>query len=124
MPKGEEGMAAINRREVAESARAARIPCKGFVRRRVSKSAYLRAVQTEGRYIMTPEGDAWWREQERRNPCILAGGNRPEGTDSANGRVNRYGRVKERRTKEGWEHWDAKRNGWVPGELTPRRGIA
>jgi hypothetical protein len=114
-------MSKLDVREMAESRKAAAVPCRGIVRRRVSKAAYMRAVETEGPHVATAAGESWWREQERRHPFILAGGNKPEGTDAPNGSANRYGRVKERRRAGRWEHYE---NGqWVPGEITPRKGI-
>lgn len=86
-------MARLVKSEMAESARAAAMPCRSIVRRRVSKRAYMRALETEGPHIASPEGEAWWREQERRHPFIMAGGNRPESTDSPNGHRNRFGKA-------------------------------
>jgi hypothetical protein len=111
----------LNQAEMMESKAAAAVPCRDIVRRRVSRSAYIRAVQTEGTHVATAEGEPWWREQERKHPCILAGGNRPEGTDSPNGHVNRFGRVKERMVGGKWYHWAGGK--WVEGEAGKRRGL-
>ena len=89
-------MARLVKSEMAESARAAAMPCRSIVRRRVSKRAYMRALETEGPHIASPEGEAWWREQERRHPFIMPGGNRPESTDSPNGHWNRFGKGSDR----------------------------
>jgi hypothetical protein len=97
-------MSKLNVKEMAESKKAAGDPCRNIVRRRVSRSAYIRAIETEGAHVATAEGESWWREQERKHPFICAGGNRPEGTNSPNGAVNRLGRVSRRFTvARGWE---------------------
>lgn len=108
-------------KEMAESARAAKVPCRSIVRRRVSRSAYMRALETEGPHVATPEGEAWWREQERRHPFIMAGGNRPEGTDSLNGHTCRLGKVSRRfSVKTGWMRWEGGR--WVRDDVNAEAG--
>lgn len=104
-------MARLAESEMAESKAAAAVPCRGIVRRRVSKRAYMRALETEGPHIAGPEGEAWWRDQERRYPFIMAGGNRPDGTDSLNGHRNRHGKVSRRFVPgKGWYEWRG--GGW------------
>lgn len=112
---------ALVEREMLESKRAAEIPVRGIVRRRVSRSAYMRALETEGPYIATPAGEPWWREQERRHPFVMAGGNRPDGTDSLNGHRNKFGTVTWKfSVKHGWLCW--KRGKWVKG-TPPKKGL-
>ena len=116
-------MARLVQSEMAESKKAAEIPCRSIVRRRVSRTAYMRALETEGPHIAGPEGEAWWREQERKHPFIMAGGNRPDGTDSPNGHANRYGKVKERYSvTRGWERWNG--SGWKKIRKTARKRAA
>lgn len=99
-------MSRLNVKEMRESKKAAAMPCRDIVQRRVSRAAYLRAVETEGQHVATAEGESWWKEQERRHPFICAGGHKPEGTDSPNGSTNRLGRVSKRFTvARGWERY-------------------
>lgn len=84
--------------------------------------AVMNAVATEGPDVLSGAARGYWDDMRRLYPEMCADGNVP-GTDSANGRVNRYGRVKERYRAGRWEHWDAKRGDWVPGEITKRKGI-
>ena len=98
--------------QMALSKDLAGLPGGGITRRRVSRKAYMEALKREGPAIATEEGESWWRDQERRNPFIMAGGRRPDGTDSPNGHTCKWGRVKEKYVAgRGWFRWE--NGGWV-----------
>lgn len=84
--------------------------------------AVMNAVATEGPEVLSGAAKGYWDDMKRLYPEACADDNIP-GTDSANGRKNRLGVVKERYRAGRWEHWDAKRREWVPGEITKRKGI-
>jgi hypothetical protein len=78
----------------------------------VDQAAFMHAVQTEGRAILGHEGREYWRDQKRLYPHLRGG--RPLDGDSANGRKNRFGKVKLRWMKGVWHEWSG--SGWVPAE--------
>ena len=84
--------------------------------------AVMNAIATEGPEVMTSAAKGYWDDMKRMYPEISADDSIP-GTDSANGRRNKYGVVKERWRNGRWEHFDKKRGEWVAGEITKRKGI-
>lgn len=86
------------------------------------RDAVFNAIAQEGPEVMTSAADGYWRDMKRLYPESCADGRVP-GTDSLNGHGNRYGRVKERYRAGRWEHWDAARGDWIPGEISKRKGI-
>ena len=75
-----------------------------------SRHAVLNAMRTEGKEIMTPEGEDYWHFLRRKYPWQNPDGV-PESTDSANGHRNRFGKVARRFLPgKGWYVW--KDNGW------------
>jgi hypothetical protein len=73
----------------------ARIGKTGRLRGQVSTTAFFNAVNQEGPEVATAAGNEYWRDQERLHPWIGDGrGGGP--VTSANGMVNRFGRVKEK----------------------------
>ena len=86
----------------------------------VDQAAFMNAVQTEGRAILGHEGREYWRDQKRLYPHLRGG--RPVDGDSANGRKNRFGKVKLRWIKGVWHEWDGR--GWVPEKDTARERAA
>ena len=114
---------ALDEREMARSAELAKLPGGGICRRRVSRRAYLRALRDEGPHVAEAEGEAWWREQERRHPFIMAEGFRPEGTDSPNGHRSRWGKAGYRFVPgKGRFVW--RDGGWRPAHGEPAHGGA
>jgi hypothetical protein len=85
--------------------------------------AVMNAVATEGPEVLSSAASGYWNDMRRLYPEMCADG-APPGTNSANGRANRYGKCRERMRNGRWEHWDASRREWVPGEITKRKGIA
>ena len=85
--------------------------------------AVMNAVATEGKEELTDAGEGFWRDMQRRYHWQAEDGNWEDG-NSANGRKNHIGKVNERYRNGHWEHWDAKKRDWVPGEITPRKGFA
>ena len=75
----------------------------------VDRKAFMNAVRTEGPEICTSAGREYWRDQKRLYPHLRGG--RPVDGDSANGRNNRFGKVKERFANGRWHVWDGKN--WV-----------
>ena len=70
-----------------------------------SRHAVLNAMRTEGKEIMTPEGEDYWRFLRRKYPWQNPDGV-PESTDSANGHRNRFGKVARRYIAgKGWFVW-------------------
>lgn len=88
-----------------------------------SRLAVMNAVATEGKEVLTDAGEGFWRDMQRRYHWQAEDGNWEDGS-SANGTRNHYGKVRERYRAGRWEHWDAKKRDWVPGEITKRRGFA
>ena len=86
------------------------------------RDAVMNAIATEGPDVLSSAAKGYWDDMKRLYPEMCADGRVP-GTDSINGRGNRYGKVKERYRNGRWEHWDAKKHDWVPGEVTKRKGI-
>jgi hypothetical protein len=109
-----------DRVEQSRSAALARLPGGGVCRRRVSRRAYERALSAEGPHVASAEGEAWWRDQERRHPEIMCAGFRPDGTDSPNGHVCRHGTVDRRSRYDAdarcivREVWDGRARRFVP----------
>ena len=87
-----------------------------------SRLAVMNAVATEGKEVLTDAGEGFWRDMQRRYHWQAEDGNWEDG-NSANGRKNHIGKVRERYRNGRWEHWDAKKHDWVPGEITKRKGI-
>lgn len=87
-----------------------------------SRLAVMNAVATEGKEVLTDAGEGFWRDMQRRYHWQAEDGNWEDG-NSANGRKNHVGVVRERYRGGRWEHWDAAIGGWVEGEITKRRGI-
>ena len=87
-----------------------------------SRLAVMNAVATEGKEVLTDAGEGFWRDMQRRYHWQAEDGNWEDG-NSANGRKNHVGKVSERYRNGRWEHWDAKKHDWVPGEATKRKGI-
>jgi hypothetical protein len=92
---------AINR-DIAKDARRNGRQCV------VDEAAFMHAVQTEGREILTHEGREYWRDQKRLYPHLRGG--RPVDGDSANGRHCRFGKVSLRWIRGVWHEWDGR--GW------------
>lgn len=88
-----------------------------------SRLAVMNAVATEGKEVLTDAGEGFWRDMQRRYHWHAEDGNWEDG-NSANGRKNHIGKVSERYRNGRWEHWDAKKRDWVPGEITKRKGFA
>ena len=88
-----------------------------------SRLAVMNAVATEGKEVLTDAGEGFWQDMQRRYHWQAEDGNWEDGS-SANGTRNHYGKVRERYRAGRWEHWDAKKRDWVPGEITKRRGFA
>lgn len=86
------------------------------------RDAVMKAIMEYGPDVMTPAAQSFWDDQKRMYPEMSADGVIP-GTDSLNGRRNKYGKVKEKWIAGKWYHWDASTGGWVEGEVTPRKGI-
>lgn len=72
----------------ASGAFAKRIGESGRLVRRVSLGAVIAAVRAEGREVLRPEGEGWWKDQERRHGL----GDGSEGIVIAGVR-NRFGKV-------------------------------
>ena len=89
----------------------------------VHREALFEAIRQEGPEVLSSAAQSWWDDQKRMNPWMCADGHVP-GCDSINGHRNRIGKVRERMRGGHWEHWDAKLGDWVPGEITPRKGIS
>jgi hypothetical protein len=71
-----------------------------------SRHAVLNAMRTEGKEIMTPEGEDYWRFLRRKYPWQNPDGV-PESTDSVNGHRNRFGKVARRYVPgKGWMRWE------------------
>ena len=87
-----------------------------------SRLAVMNAVATEGKEVLTDAGEGFWRDMQRRYHWQAEDGNWEDG-NSANGRKNHIGKVSERYRNGRWEHWDAKKHDWVPGEITKRKGF-
>ena len=87
-----------------------------------SRAAVMNAVATEGKEVLTDAGEGFWQDMQRRYHWQAEDGNWNDG-NSANGHRNHFGVVRERYRAGRWEHWDAKRGDWVPGEITKRKGI-
>jgi len=88
-----------------------------------SRLAVMNAVATEGKEVLTDAGEGFWRDMQRRYHWQAEDGNWEDG-NSANGRKNHIGKVSERYRNGRWEHWDAKKHDWVPGEITKRKGFS
>jgi len=86
-----------------------------------SRLAVMNAVRTMGKEVLTDAGQGFWDDMQRRYKWQAEDGDWNDG-NSANGRKNRLGVVKERYRHGRWEHWDAKAGDWVEGEITPRKG--
>lgn len=121
-------MEAAKRLEIEESKKLIELrrqvgakPHEGRVRAR-SAEAVMNAVLTEGKEVLTSAGKSFWADMERRYKWQAPDGNWSDG-NSPNGHVNRLGKVRERMRGGRWEHWDNRLGGWVPGEITPRKGI-
>ena len=78
----------------------------------VDRRAFMNAVRSEGPAILGNEGREYWRDQKRLYPHLRGG--RPVDGDSANGRQNRFGKVKARFMRGMWHEWDGR--GWAPVE--------
>lgn len=77
----------------------------------VDEKAFMHAVETEGREILTSEGRPYWRDMKRMYPHLRGG--RPWGETSPNMGRNHYGKVTLRQRNGRWERRG--RNGdWVP----------
>ena len=88
-----------------------------------SRLAVMNAVATEGKEVLTDAGEGFWRDMQRRYHWQAEDGDWEDG-NSLSGTRNHIGKVRERYRNGRWEHWDAKVRDWVPGELTPRKGIS
>lgn len=84
--------------------------------------ALVHAMDEQGKDVLTKAGDDYWKWEMRQNPWMTEDGKAP-GTDSINGRGNRFGKVKERFFRGKWWHWDAKIGDWVEGEASKRKGL-
>ena len=82
----------------ADGAFARRIGESGRLVRRVSLGAVIAAVRAEGREVLRPEGEGWWKDQERRHGL----GDGTEGVVIAGVR-NRFGKVTQRFRNGKWE---------------------
>lgn len=72
-----------------------RVGKTGRLARQISQTAFFNAVNSEGPEVATAAGEQYFRDQERLYPWIGNGrGGGP--VVSANGMVNRFGRVKEK----------------------------
>jgi hypothetical protein len=89
----------------------------------ISKRALYNAVRSEGIGVLSPEGEGYWNDMRRRYPHLNLNGNRVPTGCNIIGTVNRLGRVSDRFRCGHWEHWDARRREWVPGETTARKGV-
>lgn len=125
------GQAALDRakRETFDAMRELREQRKAVGARRrqgrtgaIHYDALANAIEERGNDVLTKAGDDYWNWEKRRNPWMCEDGQAP-GTDSANGRGNRFGRVREKFTRGRWWHWDAALGGWAPGEATKGRGF-
>jgi len=86
------------------------------------RDAVMNAVETYGPDVLGSAAKGFWDDMKRLYPEACADDAVP-GTDSANGRKNRLGVVRERYRHGRWEHFDTTTGEWVPGELTKRKGI-
>lgn len=84
--------------------------------------AVMNAVASEGPEVLSSAAKGYWDDMRRLYPEMCADGRVP-GTDSANGRGNRFGRVREKFMRGAWWHWDSARGCWAPGEATGRKGV-
>lgn len=86
------------------------------------RDAVLGAVETYGPEVLGSDAKGFWDDMKRLYPESCADDRIP-GTDSINGRGNRYGKVKEKYCRGKWWHWDVKTGEWVEGQITPKKGI-
>ena len=68
-----------------------RIGKRARLRMQIDTAAVMNAVDVEGREVLTPAGEEYWRDMRRRHPHVDVC------RDEREGRMrNRFGRVKER----------------------------
>ena len=84
--------------------------------------ALMNAVEQEGPEVLSAAGMDYFEHEARENPWMTLDGKAPS-KDSINGHRCRIGKVKEKYMNGRWYHWDAKAGGWVPGEITGRKGV-
>ena len=72
------------------------------------QKAFMRAVQAEGREVLSDAGRGWWDDQRRRYPHL----GRADRGQSLNGRGTRLGKARLRFARGRWHRWDG--SGWVP----------
>jgi hypothetical protein len=86
-----------------------RVGKTGRLARQISTTAFFNAVNQEGPEVATADGAQYFRDQERLYPWIGNGrGGGP--VVSANGMVNRFGRVKEKLVFRGGKLVTLRRN--------------
>ena len=84
--------------------------------------ALVHAMDEQGKDVITPAGKDYWDFEKRKNPWMCEDGCVP-GTDSVNGHVNRFGKVRERFMRGKWWHWDDKTGDWVEGAVSKGKGF-
>lgn len=72
------------------------------------RKAFMRAVQAEGREVLSDAGKGWWDDQKRLFPHL----GKADAGQSLNGRGSRFGKASYKFYKKQWHKWNGTE--WVP----------